>query len=332
MKKNLFYTVLVGFLIITLPCFARDLTTIYQEAKRIQFLKGYAEEGLLLTPVSVDLVAHDAWSTSGWHMIFQQESFDMAQFASAFEPEVRDKILDLILDEIENRGFSDDLMGHPLVLPVWVSGNVGVNFNQWVQDRQTSGQEIIISVAEGDSFAFKPGNMYDSTPVLHCPDDRYSNTFLSAWSKQYDKAQFPPDSPLQFSVVKAGDDKLPPNPFPLPPFPPKLYVVKAGDDKLPPNPLPLPPFPPKLYVVKAGDDKLPPNPLPLPPFPPKLYFVVWPTVTPDQRGFSKELLDEFQFKKAEVITAVTANGIIDGYGEAGCEQGNIFEEVAFINR
>ena len=129
-----------------------------------------------------------------------------------------------------------------------------------------------------------------------------------------------------------GEDKLPPYPLPLPPFPPKLsfsgepgevdcvklfqspgvrvsYAVPsdrelraAGEDKLPPYPLPLPPFPPKLsfsgepgevdcvklfqspgvrvsYAVPsdrelraAGEDKLPPYPLPLPPFPPKLSF------------------------------------------------------------
>ena len=390
MKKNLFYTVLVGFLIITLPCFARDFNfAAYEEhTQRIQLLKGYAEDypALLLTPVSMDLVAYDAWF-SAWHITFQQEPFDMAQFASAFDPEVRDKILDLILDEIEKRGSSDDLVDHPLVMPVWVSGNLEVNFSQWVQDRQTSSQQIAISVVEGASSNFKTGNMYDSTPGLHCPDYSYSNIPPSAWSKikQYDKAQFPPDSPPQSSIVKAGDDRLPPNPFPYPPFPPRLYIVKAGDDKLPPNPFPYPPFPPRLYIVKAGDDKLPPNPFPYPPFPPKLsmakagsgsqlyqyqnpwsdpflwkgsdnlglndhsyysypnpklYFVVWPIVTPDQRGFSKELLDEFQFKKAEarVLTTVTAtttsatiaNGIIDGYGEAGCEQGNIVE-VAFTH-
>ena len=150
-------------------------------------------------------------------------------------------------------------------------------------------------------------------------------------------------------MVKAGDDKLPPNPLPLPPLPPRLFVVKAGDDKLPPNPLPLPPLPPRLFVVKTGDgsnlhlhswsdsvlwkgpgnggqEHLNDHSYP------KLYFMVWPIVTPDQREFFKELLDdEFQFKKAEVRGPVgVANGMIDGYSEGDCESRNIVE-IAFTD-
>ena len=66
-----------------------------------------------------------------------------------------------------------------------------------------------------------------------------------------------------FKVAMADDDKLPPNPLPYPPFPPKLMVkdmlkkaangnggfkVATADDKVkvPPYPLPYPPLPPRL--------------------------------------------------------------------------------------
>ena len=291
MKSNLLLW--VG-LIITLPCFAGPsqvkLHFHQNHARRVQLLKNYADvySAALLTPVSIDQKDH-----SSWEMIFKPEKFDIIRFATGFDPEGHDAILNFILGQMEE-GESSDLIDHPLVVPVWVFWDSKLSFNDWVRAIQNSPQKTG-DVKAGSSSAFKVRDRSDDfTSEFYCRNYGPSRKIISSAlllyqseAEEYAAAAklppvpfpVPPPLPRFFSaVVKINGAKLPPVPFPVPPPLPRFSsaVVKINGAKLPPVPFPVPPPLPRFSsaVVKINGAKLPPVPFPVPPPLPRFFSAV----------------------------------------------------------
>ena len=256
MKKKLLLC--FGF-IVALPCFASTLnfyqSSIHQRshAYHNQPLKNHVKvySTALLTPVSVVQTNHNSWD-----MNFKPEKFDIVRFASDFNSQGHDAILNFILAETEARGYSD-LTDHPVVVPIWVSWGSKSRFNNWVQVVQSSSQNKI--KADFSTFTVRgEGDVLISEP--YCRNHYGPPSHITISSASSPGSSFFQAKEEEYAI--AG--KLPPVPVPSLPLPPRFSIVSGIND----NDVNV------IKIVKIESSKLPPVPVPSLPLPPRFSIVV----------------------------------------------------------
>ena len=292
-----------GLLVITLPCFARAFRdSVYQQSFHSRLSTSYTDiySATLLAPVSVDQTDYGSWD-----MNFEgRETFDIIRFASTFNSEGYHAILGFILDQME-MGDSSYLIDHPLVVPVWVSGESKIKLNDWVRVVQNSSAKKTGWLKIDSSSKFK---------VRDRGDDFISEFYCST----YEPPLIGTLSDLSSSRAEeyAIAAKLPPFPIPVPPPLPRLAIkmddVDAGVVKMNNinsktsvsfsmvsghgNRLPLVSYGDSSNLLSAWS-VISNGEIQRENFPMELYFVVVSVVTPEKKRLFRELLlEEFQFQ------------------------------------